>query len=177
MLVAAAPCMAGSAHEAAAHHGSSIGNVLPIWSVIPFVGMLLSIAVFPLAAPHLWHAHFGKVSAFWALVFAVPFLLIYHHVALHEILHIYLIDYIPFIILLWGLFTIAGGIVVSGSLKGSPAVNTTLLLIGTILASWIGTTGAAMVMIRPILRVNKDRVNKVHVICFLYSLWQISEAH
>ncbi len=170
MLVAAAPCIAGSANEAAAHHGSNIGTILPIWSVIPFAGMLLSIAIIPLAAPHFWHNHFGKVSAFWALVFAAPFLLVYHRVALYEILHIYLIDYIPFIILLWGLFTIAGGIVVSGSLKGSPAVNTILLLIGTILASWIGTTGAAMVMIRPVLRVNKDRVNKVHVICFFIFL-------
>jgi Na+/H+ antiporter NhaD/arsenite permease-like protein len=64
----------------------------------------------------------------------------------HEILHIYIIDYIPFIILLWGLFTIAGGIVVGGSLKGTPIVNTILLLIGTILASWVGTTGAAMII-------------------------------
>jgi len=170
MLVAAAPCIAGSANEAAAHHGSNIGTILPIWSVIPFAGMLLSIAILPLVMPHFWHEHFGKVSAFWALVFAAPFLLVYHRVALYEIIHIYIIDYIPFIILLWGLFTIAGGIVVSGSLKGSPAVNTILLLIGTILASWIGTTGAAMVMIRPVLRVNKNRANKVHVICFFIFL-------
>lgn len=170
VLAAAAPCIASSANEAAAHHVSNIGTVLPIWSVVPFVGILLSIAILPLAAPHFWHNHFGKVSAFWALVFAVPFLLIYHHVALHEIVHVYLIDYIPFIILLWALFTIAGGIAVSGSLKGSPAVNTILLLIGTILASWIGTTGAAMVMIRPVLRVNRNRVNKVHVICFFIFL-------
>ena len=170
VFVISDPCMASSAHETAAHHGSNIGTTLPIWSIIPFAGMLLSIAIFPLVAPHFWHNHFGKVSAFWALVFAVPFLLVYHRVALHEIVHIYLIDYIPFIILLWGLFAITGGIVISGSIKGSPAVNTILLLIGTILASWIGTTGAAMVMIRPVLRVNKDRVNKVHVICFFIFL-------
>ena len=169
-LVISNPCMASSAHEAAAHHGSDIGKVLPIWSIIPFVGILLSIAVLPLIAPHFWHAHFGKLSAFWALAFAIPFLLVYHNVAVYEILHIYIIDYIPFIILLWGLYTVAGGIVVRGSFKGTPIVNTILLLIGTILASWIGTTGAAMVMIRPILKANKDRANKVHVICFFIFL-------
>jgi len=170
VLVISDPCIASSAHEAVAHHGSDIGKVLPIWAIIPFVGILLSIAILPLVAPHLWHAHFGKISTFWALAFAVPFLFVYHFVAVHEILHIYIIDYIPFIILLWGLFTIAGGIVVGGSLKGTPIVNTILLLIGTILASWVGTTGAAMVMIRPVLKANKDRANKAHVICFFIFL-------
>ncbi|MBW2649157.1 MAG: sodium:proton antiporter, partial [Deltaproteobacteria bacterium] len=163
---------AGSAiaAEAAAHGGRDIGTELSIWTVLPFVGILLSIALCPLLMPHFWHNHFGKVSAFWALLFAVPFLLTYHNVALYHILHIYLIDYIPFIILLWGLFTIAGGIVVSGSLKGTPAVNTVMLLIGTILASCVGTTGAAMVMIRPVLRANKDRLKKTHVVCFFIFL-------
>jgi Na+/H+ antiporter NhaD/arsenite permease-like protein len=169
-LILSNPCMASSAHGAAAHHGPEIGKILPIWSIIPFVGILLSIAVLPLIAPHFWHHHFGKISAFWALAFAVPFLLGYHGIAVYEILHIYIIDYIPFIILLWGLFTIAGGIVVGGSFKGTPIVNTIMLLLGTILASWVGTTGAAMVMIRPLLKANKDRKNKVHVICFFIFL-------
>ncbi len=165
------PDMAVSASNAAgAHHGVDIGRVLPVWTVIPFVGILLSIALCPLLVPHFWHSHFGKVSAFWAILFAVPFVYVYHGDAVYQILHIYLIDYIPFIILLWGLFTVAGGIVVGGSIKGTPLMNTTMLLIGTVLASWVGTTGAAMVMIRPLLRANKNRLNKVHVICFFIFL-------
>ena len=153
--------------EGEVHH---LGEELPLWSVIPFVGILLSIAVFPLLASHFWHHHFPKVSAAWALIFAVPFLFVYHELAVHEILHIYLMDYIPFIILLWGLFTIAGGIYVRGSLAGTPAVNTVMILIGTVLASWVGTTGAAMIMIRPILRANAKRQNKVHTIIFFIFL-------
>ncbi len=164
------PGVAYCAAEEASHHGGNIGEILSAWTVIPFVGILLSIALLPLLMPHFWHNHFGKISAFWALLFAIPFLYVYHYVALYEILHIYLIDYFPFIILLWGLFTVAGGIVVGGSIKGTPVVNTIMLLIGTILASWVGTTGAAMVMIRPLLRANKNRVNKVHVVCFFIFL-------
>ncbi|MCK9273956.1 MAG: sodium:proton antiporter [Syntrophales bacterium] len=158
------PAISDASETAAAVH--SIGTELPVWTVIPFAGILLSIALCPLLVPHFWHNHFGKVSAFWAILFAVPFLFAYKGTAFHEIIHIYLIDYIPFIILLWGLFTIAGGIVVGGSYRGTPVVNTIMLLIGTLLASWVGTTGAAMVMIRPVLRANKDRASKVHVIVF-----------
>ena len=147
-----------------------IGRHLPVWTVIPFGGILLSIALCPLLAPRFWHHHFGKAAAFWALAFAVPFLVYFKEIAAYEILHILLVDYIPFIILLWGLFTIAGGITVSGSLKGTPIVNTTLLLIGTVLASWVGTTGASMVMIRPVLRANRERVKKAHIICFFIFL-------
>ena len=155
-----------------AHGGghANLGTVLPLWSVIPFVGILLSIAIFPLVAPHFWHHHFGKVSAAWALLFAIPFVVAYGGDGFYEILHIYLADYFPFIILLWGLFTAAGGIVLRGSLAGTPAVNTLMLLIGTILASWMGTTGAAMVLIRPLLRANAARKSKVHVVVFFIFL-------
>jgi len=148
----------------------NLGKELPLWSVIPFVGILLSIAVFPLLAPKFWHHHFPKISAAWALIFAVPFLFGYKMYAIHEILHIYLLDYIPFIILLWGLYTIAGGIYVKGTLRGTPAMNVILILIGTLLASWVGTTGAAMIMIRPVLRANADRKNKVHLVVFFIFL-------
>jgi Na+/H+ antiporter NhaD/arsenite permease-like protein len=147
-----------------------IGAMLPIWTIVPFAGILLSIALCPMLTPHLWHNHFGKVSAFWALLFALPFLAFHRGNAFYEILHILLIDYIPFIILLWGLFTISGGIVVSGTLRGTPLVNSILLLIGTFLASWVGTTGASMVMIRPVLRANRERVRKAHIICFFIFL-------
>jgi len=149
---------------------NGIGQSLPVWTVIPFAGILLSIALCPLLTPRFWHQHFGKASVFWALLFALPFLFEYQGVAFYKILEIFLIDYIPFIILLWGLFTISGGIVVRGSLRGTPIVNTAMLSIGTILASCMGTTGASMVMIRPVLRANKKRVKKAHIICFFIFL-------
>lgn len=152
--------------EHAQSTGHNLGEELPLWTVLPFAGILLSIALFPLIAGHFWHAHFPKISAMWALLFAVPFLIAYKSIAIHEILHIYIVDYIPFIILLWALFTISGGIFIRGTLQGSPAVNTIILLIGSLLASWIGTTGAAMLLIRPILRSNAWRHNKVHTIVF-----------
>jgi Na+/H+ antiporter NhaD/arsenite permease-like protein len=147
-----------------------IGALLPLWSTIPFVGILLSIALFPLFAPRFWHRHFPKFSAFWALMLALPFLYAYRGIAAHEIAHIYIVDYIPFIILLWALFVVSGGIYVKGSLRGSPAVNTALLLIGTLLASLIGTTGASMLLIRPVLRSNAWRRHKVHTLIFFIFL-------
>jgi Na+/H+ antiporter NhaD/arsenite permease-like protein len=165
--------LAAVAEEAGAAHGEAghaIGEVLPLWSVLPFAGILLSIALFPLLAPHFWHKHYPKVSLGWALLFTVPFLLAFRGGAGHEILHIFLIDYIPFIILLWGLFTVSGGIVVRGTLAGTPAVNTVMLLVGTVIASWTGTTGAAMLLIRPLLRANAKRRYKVHVVVFFIFL-------
>ncbi len=156
--------------SATAAEGVNLGEVLPVWSIIPFIGILLSIALFPLFAPHFWHHHYGKVSAFWSLVVAVPFVLAYGHPAFHEILHIVLIDYIPFLILLLALFTVAGGILVEGTLRGNPLLNGLLLLIGTVVASWIGTTGASMLMIRPVIRANAHRRSKMHVIIFFIFL-------
>lgn len=149
---------------------SNLGAVLPVWSVLPFIGILLSIALIPLLMPRFWHHHFPKVAAFWALVFAIPFIYFFGEDALHEIAHIILIDYIPFILLLWALFTVSGGIYIKGTLKGTPAVNTTILLIGTLLASVIGTTGASMLLIRPMLRSNAWRVYKVHTFVFFIFL-------
>ena len=160
----------GLAAEGGGHGGVDLGAVLPLWSVIPFVGILLSIAIFPLVAGDFWHHHFPKVSAAWALVFAIPFIVAYHGQAMYEILHIYIIDYIPFIILLWALFTVAGGILIRGSLNGTPGMNLMLLVIGTIIASWVGTTGAAMLLIRPVLRANARRRHKVHTIVFFIFL-------
>jgi len=167
---AVSPAALPAAHGAQGAGQADLGSLLPLWTVIPFAGILLSIALFPLFAPNFWHHHFPKISLAWALSFAVPFLVVFREAALHEILHIYIIDYIPFIILLGGLFTVAGGIYVKGTLKGSPAVNCMILIIGTLLASWIGTTGAAMVLIRPVLRSNAWRKHKVHTIVFFIFL-------
>jgi Na+/H+ antiporter NhaD/arsenite permease-like protein len=158
----------GLASEPAGEH--TLGEVLPLWSVLPFIGILLSIAIFPLAAPTFWHHHFGKVSLAWSLIIAIPFYLAYKGAAIHEIIHIFLVDYIPFIILLWGLFTVSGGIYLRGTLVGTPIVNAIFLLIGTILASWMGTTGAAMLLIRPVLRANAKRKYKQHVVIFFIFL-------
>ena len=153
-----------------AHYGVD-GAKLPIWSIIPFVGILLSIAIFPLVLDsHFLIHHGGKMSLAWALIFAIPYLAVFRGDAFYDILHIYLIDYIPFIILLWGLFTVAGGILVRGTLRGTPLVNTFLLLIGTAIASWVGTTGASMLLIRPLIRANAYRKSKVHLIIFFIFL-------
>ncbi len=147
-----------------------LGEKLPLWSAIPFAGILLSIAIFPLVAPEFWHHHFGKVSAFWGLSFFIPFFIFFRHEAIHETLHIIFLDYIPFIILLWALYTVSGGILVKGTLKGTPPVNLLIILIGTFLSSWIGTTGSAMLLIRPIIRANKHRKHKTHIIVFFIFL-------
>ena len=161
-------------HAKAGHggHGGHInlGEVLPLWSCIPFACMLFSIALFPLLAPKFWHHHFGKISAFWAATIAIPFVIAFKGVAVHEILHIILADYVPFIILLWALFTVSGGIMLKGTLRGTPVVNTIMILIGTVLASWMGTTGAAMLLIRPFLKANDYRKNRTFMVVFFIFL-------
>jgi Na+/H+ antiporter NhaD/arsenite permease-like protein len=147
-----------------------LGTKLQLYMGIPFAGILLSIALCPLVAPRFWHHHFGKVSAFWGLSLAVPFLVLYGGTALYEIFHIYIADYVPFIILLWALYTVAGGILITGSLSGSPLVNLMILLIGTVIASWVGTTGAAMLLIRPFLRANAWRKRRTYQVVFFIFL-------
>lgn len=160
-----------AATDQAGHHGhEDLGPKLPLWSCIPFACMLLSIALFPLIAPEFWHHHFGKVSAFWAAALAGPFLFVYKGTALYEIIHIILADYVPFIILLWSLYTVSGGILLKGSLRGTPVVNVVILIIGTLLASWMGTTGAAMLLIRPFLRANNYRKNRTFMVVFFIFL-------
>ncbi len=164
-----------SGHEHDKHDDAHCGNknlgvVLPLWSCLPFLCMLLSIAFFPLLAPEFWHHNFGKVSAFWAVCMAVPALAVYKEVILHEIAHIILADYLPFIILLWSLYTVSGGILVRGSLRGSPLVNIAMLSIGAVLASFMGTTGAAMLMIRPLLRANRYRKSRTFIVVFFIFL-------
>ncbi|MBA7474805.1 hypothetical protein ES707_10160 [subsurface metagenome] len=152
---------------AASLDGASIG---PQWA-LPFAGMLLSIAIFPLAAPHFWEHHQGKIAATWAILIVLPLAIWYGPLpTIQSLVHTALLEYIPFILLLLALFTVAGGIVVRGNLHGSPVLNTTLLALGTLIASVIGTTGASMVMIRPVIRANDDRRHNAHVVIFFGSL-------
>jgi len=159
---------ADSSHGSAPH---LIGEGLAIFWVIPFVGILLSIAIMPLVAEDFWHHNFGKISLFWATSLIVPLLLSQGlSITVYEILHVGLLEYIPFIILLLSLFTISGGVRLKGTLVGTPTLNTIIIFIGTALASWMGTTGAAMLLIRPLIRANSNRKNKVHVIVFFIFL-------
>lgn len=151
-------------------HGLDGANLGLLWAV-PFAGILLSIALFPLFAPDFWHHHFGKVSAFWGVAIFIPMLVFAGpSVALYELLHVYLLEFIPFIILLLALFTIGGGVRLKGQLAGSPEVNTGVLALGTVLASWMGTTGAAMLLIRPLIRANAWRAKMVHTVIFFIFL-------
>ena len=142
------------------------GQLSPLWG-IPFAGLLLSIALLPLLAPAFWHHHFGKISAAWTLAFFLPFTLTFGPaLAGSSLVHALVAEYIPFIILLTALFAVAGGIFIRGNLHGSPALNTGLLLIGAILASFMGTTGASMLMIRPLIRANDNRRSSAHIVVF-----------
>jgi Na+/H+ antiporter NhaD/arsenite permease-like protein len=153
--------------HAAEVDGAALGVV---WA-LPFAGMLLSIALWPLIAPHVWHQHYGKITAAWALAFLLPFAGQFGlDAAGVSVVHALLAEYLPFIILLTALYTVAGGIVIRGNLHGSPRTNTTLLAIGTALASVMGTTGASMLMIRPLLRANDNRRHRTHVVVFFIFL-------
>lgn len=153
------PCLA----VAADFDGSRLS---PLWG-IPFAGLLLSIAVMPLLAPSFWHHHFGKISAAWTLAFFLPFAVVFGpSVAGVNLVHALVAEYIPFIILLTALFTVAGGIFIRGNLHGSPLLNAGLLLIGAVLASFMGTTGASMLMIRPLIRANDNRKHSAHIVVF-----------
>jgi Na+/H+ antiporter NhaD/arsenite permease-like protein len=141
-----------------------------VWS-IPFVGLLLSIALLPLVAHRFWEHHFGKVAALWSFALIVPMALVNGFWgAAAEILHAVLLDYLPFMVLLFALFVVAGGIRISGNLVGTPATNTAILAFGTLSASFLGTTGASMVLIRPIIRANQDRRYHIHVFVFFIFL-------
>ncbi|MFM8864166.1 MAG: sodium:proton antiporter [Limnohabitans sp.] len=151
----------------AAHAGELEGSQLSAWWGVPFAGILLSIALLPLLAPHFWHHHFGKVAAAWALAFLLPFAAVFGPaVAGVQLVHAMLAEYIPFIVLLTALFTVSGGIYIRGNLHGSPGLNTSILGIGAILASFMGTTGASMLLIRPLIRANDNRRHVAHVVIF-----------
>jgi Na+/H+ antiporter NhaD/arsenite permease-like protein len=140
---------------------------LPLWSVIPFAGLLLSIAILPLAAPHWWesNAHKGVVAAIFGAPIALWMALALGGLGRYELLHKGQ-EYVSFVLLLGSLYVIAGGIHVRGSLAGTPLANTGLLALGGALASVIGTTGASVLLIRPLLRANAPRRDRTHVVVF-----------
>jgi Na+/H+ antiporter NhaD/arsenite permease-like protein len=155
------------AHAAESLHGEDLSI---LWA-LPFVGILLSIATGPLLFPHLWEHHVGKFALFWSACVVVPLYFIEAPAtATGALLHVLLLDYVPFILLLLALFVAAGGIYLEGNLRGTPAANTILLICGTALASLVGTTGASMILIRPLIRANDDRVYRTHTVIFFIFL-------
>ncbi len=153
----------GSAARAAELDGASLSI---LWS-LPFIGTLLSIALLPPLILRIWHHHYGKITAGWVLLLLIPLLVTRGPGATGALLvHVLLSEYLPFIILLTALFAVGGGIYIRGNLHGSPALNTGLMAIGALLASLMGTTGAAMLLIRPLIRANDNRKHVVHVVVF-----------
>jgi Na+/H+ antiporter NhaD/arsenite permease-like protein len=138
---------------------------------LPFAAMLASIATGPLLFPDIWHHHYGKIALLWS-VLALAALAAFYGVpaAAAAFVHATLAEYLSFIVLLFALYVAAGGVLITGNLCGTPLVNTTLLAIGTLIASAVGTTGAAMILIRPLLKANEGRAHNVHVVVFFIVL-------
>jgi Na+/H+ antiporter NhaD/arsenite permease-like protein len=166
VLASAGPALAAA--EGAPHlDGTTMGL---IWAA-PFAALLLAIAVLPLTAPAFWHHHFGKVSAACAAAAALPLAAVHGlDLALTEVLHAVLLEYVPFIALVGALYVVSGGVRITGTLRGTPAVNSVLLLVGTALAGWIGTTAAAMLLVRTLIDANAGRRNSTHVFVFFIFL-------
>jgi Na+/H+ antiporter NhaD/arsenite permease-like protein len=147
------------------------GASLPWPLALPFAGMLLSIALGPLVVKEWWHIHYEKAAAFWAIL-AVGGLAASAGLAATAagVVHSMSLEYLPFILMLFALYTAAGGICVEGRLHGAPLVNTSILALGAALASIIGTTGASMILIRPLIRANSGRRFNSHVVVFFIFL-------
>ena len=153
-------------------HAAPLGGAAMsfVWA-LPFAGLLLTIAAGPTLFPKLWHRHYGKIAALWALLALVPLAgLSGLSGAGAALTHALLGEYLSFIVLLFALYTVAGGILVTGDLHGTPVSNTVILALGTLLASLVGTTGAAMILIRPVIQANAARRHNVHVIIFFIIL-------
>ena len=147
------------------------GAKLSILWALPFVGILLCIATGPVFYPHVWEHHYGKFTTLWAALIVVPlFLTADVHTVTTTLAHTAFLEYMPFILLLLALFTVAGGIYLEGNLHDSVFTNTVLLAVGALMASVVGTTGAAMILIRPLIRANDDRRHNAHVVVFFIFL-------
>jgi Na+/H+ antiporter NhaD/arsenite permease-like protein len=155
------------AQAAPALDGASLG-----WPwALPFLGILVTIATGPLLFKRFWHRHYGKLAFAWCVLTLLPLAAVYGvPAAAAALTHVLLAEYLSFIVLLFALYVVAGGILLTGDLRGTPLVNTTMLAFGTLMASVVGTTGAAMILIRPLLRANSARLHNVHVVVFFIFL-------
>jgi Na+/H+ antiporter NhaD/arsenite permease-like protein len=156
-----------TAADAAALDGATLS-----WPwALPFAGILLTIALAPLAFRQFWHHHYGKLAFAWAALTIVPMAVLRGgDTALAALSHALLGDFLGFIAILFALYVVAGGILITGTLRGTPLVNASILAFGTLIASVVGTTGAAMILIRPLLRANAARLHNVHVVVFFIFL-------
>ena len=161
MLFLTCPVSVWAAGESSGESG------VPIWLCIPFAGLLLCIAVMPLVKGEWWEAHQPLVVALWIIVLVIPFAVLYGvGDTVETVLECTVNDYLTFIILLFGLFCVSGNITMEGDFAGSPRINVGLLAIGTLLSSCIGTTGASMLMVRPVIKMNSWRRRKSHIMIF-----------
>lgn len=151
----------------AASATESATETIPAWLCIPFAGLLLCIAVLPLIKGEWWEAHQPHAVIFWSLLFVIPFTIKYGvGMATETVLECILNDYLTFIVLLFGLFCVSGNITLEGNIAGSPRTNVVLFAIGTLLSSCIGTTGASMLLVRPMIKMNSWRKRKAHIMIF-----------
>jgi len=133
----------------------------------PFAALLLSIAVMPVAFPHAWHNHHGKVVIFWSVLGLTGLLGVEGiETTIVHVAHTMLDEYFPFLILISTLYIVSGGVLIKGHLHGSPLWNTSILALGSLLASFVGTVGASMILIRPLINANIDRPRNIHVVIF-----------
>jgi Na+/H+ antiporter NhaD/arsenite permease-like protein len=140
------------------------------WAM-PFLGILLSIATGPLLFPKIWHSHYGKIACGWAALTLLPLAMAFGAPgALAALVHTVIAEYLSFIVLLFALYVVAGGILVTGTLRGTPWTNAGILAFGAVIASLVGTTGAAMILIRPLIRANAGRARNAHVVIFFIIL-------
>src|SRR5882724_1667061 len=166
-MLAAAVLIAADAAYAAALDGTALRWP---WS-LPFFGILVTIATGPVLFPKIWHRHYGKLAFMWSVLTVAPLAALYGTpTAFAAFVHVMLAEYLSFIVLLFTLYVVAGGILVTGNLRGTPLVNTAILAFGTMIASVVGTTGAAMILVRPLIRANAARLNNVHVVVFFIFL-------
>jgi Na+/H+ antiporter NhaD/arsenite permease-like protein len=144
-----------------------------LWSVIPFVMLLVMIATGPLFYEHFWHKNYPKIAVLLALIVVAYYLFALHNQ--HGPVHA-MFEYVQFISLLTGLFIASGGIMIGIDKKATPGLNSIILLIGAVLSNLIGTTGASMLLIRPFLRLNKHRIKAYHIIFFIFIVSNIGGA-
>jgi Na+/H+ antiporter NhaD/arsenite permease-like protein len=149
-------------------------SALPATSLawgLPFLGILVSIALFPVVAPRFWRRHMGGVALAWSGALLVPLMMAAGGRAAAALAwHALLIDYLPFITLLLALYTLGGGVLLRGGPAGTPQGNTAMLALGMVMAAVMGTAGASMVLMHPLLRANAHRRQKVHLVLFLIVL-------
>jgi Na+/H+ antiporter NhaD/arsenite permease-like protein len=155
-----------------AAHAAGLDGAKLSWPwALPFIGILVTIATGPLLFSRIWHHHYGKLAFAWATLMLAPMAALYGApTALAALVHALFGEYLSFIVLLFALYVVAGGILVTGNLRGTPLVNAVILAFGAAIASVVGTTGAAMILVRPLIRANAARLNNVHVLVFFIIL-------